>query len=106
MGDEVTGVVESFNSEHGAKVWTHVDGAWGGASIFSKRTGEKYMTGAERADSFSISFHKMLGAPQQSNCFMTKHPGLLMETNSLNAAYLFQPDKEYGELDYGDKTFQ
>ena len=28
--------------------------------------------------------------------------GLLLNANGANAAYLFQPDKEYRELDYGE----
>jgi len=98
---------DSYNEEEGHPgVWMHVDGAWGGASIFSQRQRATFMLGAEQADSFCTNPHKLLGAPQQCCCFMTRHPNLIMDANSASAAYLFQPDKENGELDYGDKTIQ
>jgi|MDSY01.1.fsa_nt_gb glutamate decarboxylase len=118
---EVRKVVDEFNAEAEAeqaaggftpgvdddgRVWMHVDGAWGGGAIFSERERSKCMKGLEGTDSFCTNPHKMMGSTLQCCCFMTRHPDLLMAANSANAAYLFQPDKENTELDYGDKTIQ
>ena len=81
----------------------HVDGAWGGSAILSKVQRPR-VAGAERADSFSWNPHKMMGATLQCCAFITRHVGLLLNANGANAAYLFQPDKEYRELDYGNNT--
>ena len=108
--EKVRKVVDDFNNNNDNdktnNVWMHVDGAWGGGAIFSERERSKAMAGAELADSFCTNPHKLLGAPQQCCCFMTRHRNLIMEANSASAAYLFQPDKENGDLDYGDKTIQ
>lgn len=44
-----------------AGVWLHVDGAYGGALLFSRHRG--LLRGIELADSFSIDFHKLLWQP-------------------------------------------
>jgi len=103
---KVRKVVDEFSAGAQGSVWMHVDGAWGGAALFSRRERAKCMEGAELADSFCTNPHKLLGAPQQCCCFLTRHPRLLLASNSASAAYLFQPDKEHGDLDYGDKTIQ
>lgn len=83
----------------------HVDGAWGGATLFSP-THRVKLDGIELADSFSWSAHKMMGATLQCAVFATRHKQALRAANATNAAYLFQPDKLFVELDVGDKTVQ
>jgi hypothetical protein len=114
-------------------VWLHIDGAWGGAAVFNQHQRSTLMGGAEQADSFCWNPHKAMGAPLQCAQFISRHPGLLQQTNGegivfacvcvgyaslflfififlspkgTNASYLFQPDKENTEMDTGDKTFQ
>ena len=49
----------------------------------------------------------MIGAPLQSNIFVTQKPGLLAQCNSASASYLFQQDKFYDvSYDTGDKSVQ
>jgi len=110
-GTTVTGAFDPFNAiadicaEHGA--YMHVDGAWGAAALLSSVPSVRgLMAGAERADSLTWNAHKLMGAPLQCSAFLTAHPGSLQESNSTKAAYLFQPDKLYGEYDLGDKTIQ
>ena len=60
----------------------------------------------ERADSCATNPHKLHGAPLQASLFLTTHKGALERANAANAAYLFQPDKNFRELDLGDLTIQ
>jgi glutamate/tyrosine decarboxylase-like PLP-dependent enzyme len=56
------------------KIWIHVDGAWGGAAIFSKRPEiHNLVRGVDQVDSFTFNPHKMLGASQQTTAFVTRH---------------------------------
>jgi len=89
-------------------IWLHCDAAWGGSFIFSDKLREKWLGGIERCDSIAWNAHKMLGAPLQCSIFITKQQETLAQCNSLNAAYLFQPDKFY-PVEYdgnGDKSKQ
>jgi len=87
-------------------MWLHVDAAWGGGALVSKRY-RGLMDGIERADSVTWNPHKLLTAPQQCSTFLVKHEGILTEAHSTNAAYLFQKDKFYDtSYDTGDKHIQ
>ena len=61
-----------------------------------------------RADSVSWNPHKSLGVPLQCSAFLTRHEGLLKESNSAHASYLFQQDKMNYDVSYdsGDKSIQ
>jgi len=62
------------NTESGHKIWVHVDGAWGGSAIFSQRKDLcDALKGVKQADSFTFNPHKLLGAPQQTTAFVTRH---------------------------------
>ena len=97
--------VHSVCEKHG--LWMHVDAAWGGGAMFSaqKKT-QALCEGVYLADSLTYNPHKMMGAPLQCSTFVTRHLGALEAANAANAAYLFQPDKNFTELDTGDKTIQ
>ena len=87
-------------------IWVHVDGAWGGSVIFSCRPVLlNLVAGVQRADSFTFNPHKMLGAPNQTTAFITRHRGLLRASNSTGAKYLFDPRKNGAEYDLGDSTY-
>ena len=65
------------------------------------------MKGSDQVDSIAWNPHKMVGAPLQTSAFIVKHRGLLHQTNSANATYLFQQDKFYDvSYDTGDKSMQ
>lgn len=88
------------------KIWLHVDAAWGGGLIFSKKHCG-LLRGIERADSILFNPHKLLAVPQQCSLFLTKHDNILTKAHSKGATYLFQKDKFYSaELDPGDKYLQ
>jgi glutamate/tyrosine decarboxylase-like PLP-dependent enzyme len=99
---EIMDVIDSFSNHN---IWTHIDGAWGGGAMLSKKHGH-LMNGAERSDSFSWNPHKMLGIPLQCSVFVTKHQGVLSQTVGTKAEYLFQPDKNNAGADLGDRTLQ
>jgi len=103
---ELFDVVDSIEKKNPKlKIWTHIDGAWGGGAMLSKKHGH-LMNGAERSDSFSWNPHKMLGIPLQCSAFVTKHKGVLSKANGAKAEYLFQPDKNNAGADLGDRTIQ
>jgi len=87
-------------------VWLHVDACWGGSAILSKKL-RHLMKGSEKVDSIAWNPHKMVGAPLQTSPFIVRHKGMLHQTNSANATYLFQQDKFYDvSFDTGDKSVQ
>ncbi|XP_029442995.1 glutamate decarboxylase 1-like [Rhinatrema bivittatum] len=87
-------------------LWMHVDAAWGGGLLMSKKHAFK-LNGIERANSVTWNPHKMMGVPLQCSVILIREKGLLHACNHLNAGYLFQPDKQYNiAYDTGDKTIQ
>jgi len=66
------------------------------------------MKGIELADSITWNPHKLMGIPQQCSAMIlhSRHSGLLKAAHSSGATYLFQTDKENGDLDSGDTTIQ
>lgn len=90
-------------SEHGA--WMHVDGCYGASALFSPDHRHR-LSGVERADSMVWNLHKMMGATQQCTALLVREPERLAACFSSGADYLFQPDKQFGEWDLGDRTFQ
>lgn len=88
------------------RIWIHVDGAWGGSAIFSSRKDiQSLMKGLEHVDSFTFNPHKLIGAPQQTTAFVTRHEGILKNANSNGAKYLFDPRKHGAEYDLGDISY-
>lgn len=88
------------------QLWLHVDAAWGGGLLMSRRHRVK-MQGIERAWSVTWNPHKMMGVPLQCSAILVKKRGLLQECNQLCAEYLFQTDKNYDlSYDTGDKSIQ
>lgn len=87
------------------RVWLHVDGCLGGSLLHSP-TARAELAGIDRADSFAVNAHKMMGVTLQCSAILTRHKGIMRETFSTKAAYLFNDDKEYdGDYDVGDGLF-
>ena len=78
-------ICEKFN------IWLHVDGAYCGSVIFSKKY-KHLVTGLRQADSFSFNAHKMLGTPLTCSIIVTQHKKHLNDSFSNDAAYLYQTD--------------
>uniref|UniRef100_A0A8C9S2E4 Glutamate decarboxylase 2 n=1 Tax=Scleropages formosus TaxID=113540 RepID=A0A8C9S2E4_SCLFO len=90
--------------KHG--VWMHVDGAWGGSLLMSRKHRWK-LNGVERANSMTWNPHKMMSVPLQCSALLVREEGLMQKCNQMQASYLFQEDKQYDvSYDTGDKAIQ
>ncbi len=79
--------VADFAERH--QLWFHVDGAHGGAVIFS----DKYrhlLKGIERSDSLILDFHKMMLVPPLSTAIIYNAGNRKVNEFSPKAAYLWQ----------------
>jgi L-2,4-diaminobutyrate decarboxylase len=63
--EEISGVAREFGA------WLHVDGAYGGALLFST-THRTKLAGIEEADSISIDFHKLFWQPIPCSVFLVR----------------------------------
>uniref|UniRef100_A0AAQ4PKH9 Glutamate decarboxylase 1a n=1 Tax=Gasterosteus aculeatus aculeatus TaxID=481459 RepID=A0AAQ4PKH9_GASAC len=98
--NEIADICEKYN------LWLHVDGAWGGGLLMSRKHRHK-LNGVERANSVTWNPHKMMGVPLQCSAILVREKGILAGCNSMCAGYLFQPDKQYDvNYDTGDKAIQ
>nr|XP_034177857.1 cysteine sulfinic acid decarboxylase-like [Osmia lignaria]XP_034177858.1 cysteine sulfinic acid decarboxylase-like [Osmia lignaria] len=97
---EIADICQEFD------MWLHVDAAWGGGLIFSRKH-SVLLRGIQRADSISFNPHKLLAIPQQCSVLLTRHENIFKEAHAKQAPYLFQKDKFYStDLDVGDKYLQ
>lgn len=110
-GTTVIGAFDSLNeiadicAEY--KLWMHVDAAWGGGALLSRKH-KHLLQGIERSDSVTWNPHKLMSVPFQCSTLLVKEHGLLQECNKTGAKYLFQKDKKLYDVswDTGDKTIQ
>uniref|UniRef100_A0A667YP57 Glutamate decarboxylase 2 n=1 Tax=Myripristis murdjan TaxID=586833 RepID=A0A667YP57_9TELE len=87
-------------------IWMHVDGAWGGSLLMSRRHRWK-LDGVDRANSVTWNPHKMMSVPLQCSALLVREEGLMQNCNQMHACYLFQQDKHYDlSYDTGDKALQ
>ncbi|KAI5643720.1 pyridoxal-dependent decarboxylase conserved domain-containing protein [Phthorimaea operculella] len=88
-------------------MWMHVDAAWGGGLLFSKKYRHPRLSGVERADSVTWNPHKLMGTLLQCSTVHFKYEGILLNCNAMSAEYLFMTDKIYDpKYDTGDKVIQ
>ncbi|MEL6389066.1 MAG: aminotransferase class V-fold PLP-dependent enzyme [Bacteroidota bacterium] len=85
------------------EVWFHIDGAYGGAVMFSDQY-RYLLKGMERSDSFSVNAHKMMGVPITCSFILTKHRQALYDSFSYDASYLYQTDQD--EINPGKISLQ
>ncbi|KAL0809488.1 hypothetical protein ABMA28_011035 [Loxostege sticticalis] len=79
-------------------MWMHVDAAWGGGLLFSKKYRHPRLTGIESTyhNRYDIMFMKFKSSQ-----------GILLSCNAMSAEYLFMTDKIYDpRYDTGDKVIQ
>ena len=83
--------------------WLHVDGAYCGGVIFSRKH-RHLVRGAQEADSFSFNAHKMLGTPLVCSVLVVKDQTNLRTTFDNEADYLYQTAGD--EYNLGKTSFQ
>ena len=71
------------------QLWLHVDGALGGAAMFSEQY-KHLLAGIEKSDSFAFNAHKMLGVPLSSSMIFARDKKHLYQSFSNDADYLYQ----------------
>ena len=75
----------TYAREH--DLWFHVDGAYGGAAIFSPSEREKF-SGLRHADSFIVDPHKWLFAPLDCCALLYRDPTTARQVLAQQAGYL------------------
>lgn len=86
-------------------LWFHVDGAHGGAAIFSKKY-QHYLKGIELADSVVIDGHKMLMTPSILTFLLYKDKKHANSTFTQKAQYLLDSTEEEKWYDIALKSFE
>ncbi|RBP29008.1 glutamate/tyrosine decarboxylase-like PLP-dependent enzyme [Oceanihabitans sediminis] len=87
------------------KLWFHIDGAYGGAAILSKK-GSKLLKGIEKADSLTIDPHKWLYQPYEMGCLLVRNHKWLSETFSEKPEYLRDIEGNTSEINFYDHGIQ
>lgn len=94
---EAKAVASEFN------LWLHVDGAYGGSVLLSKKY-RHLIEGVENVDSFSLNAHKTLGTPLGCSLIVVKDKKHLHGSFSNDASYLYQTDHD--EFNPGKMSMQ
>jgi L-2,4-diaminobutyrate decarboxylase len=95
--------IADFCEKH--KIWFHVDGAHGGAVIFSN-TYKHLVKGLARADSMIIDFHKMLLIPALATGLVFKRGEDAFKTFQQKAQYLWANQESLDWFNSGKRTFE
>ena len=97
--DDLVGVGEVAR-KHG--LWFHVDAAYGGAALLSRRISARF-AGIDRVDSMIVDPHKWLFAPLDCAILLYREPRLAKGVHTQNASYLDSihvDDSEWNPTDY------
>ena len=84
-------------------IWLHIDGAFAGTVIFSKKY-KHLVEGIQYSDSFCFNAHKTLGTPLSTSILLTKDEQDLYSSFSNKAEYLYQTDND--DYNLGQTSFE
>lgn len=85
------------------KIWHHVDAAWGGLVLWSKKRQELFK-GIEDVDSITLDFHKLMASTLTKGIFLTAHADVLRGANSGGGSKYIFHDSE--AIDMGVYSLQ
>ncbi|CAM1343627.1 pyridoxal phosphate-dependent decarboxylase family protein [Tenacibaculum amylolyticum] len=97
--NEIADICEKEN------IWMHVDGAYGGGAILSKK-GKRMLTGIERADSLTVDPHKWFFQPYEIGGLLVKDASWLSSTFSEKPEYLRDVEGNESEINFYDYGIQ
>ena len=95
--NEISKICKKFN------LWLHLDGAFGGSIIFSKKY-KHLVNGIQHSDSFCFNPHKTLGTPLSTSVFIVKNKQDLYNSFNQKAGYLYQT--EDNDYNLGQMSFE
>ncbi|CAM4322617.1 aminotransferase class I/II-fold pyridoxal phosphate-dependent enzyme [Zobellia roscoffensis] len=108
-GSTATGSYDNLNAlaefSKAHNLWLHVDGAHGGAVVFSKKY-KSLTRGMEKADSVVIDFHKMLMTPVLSTALLFKEGNKVYRTFAQRAQYLWDSPETEEWYNSAKRTFE
>ncbi len=97
------GAVADFCQKH--NIWLHVDGAHGGAVVFSDKY-KHLIDGIDRADSVIIDLHKMMMMPALATAVIFRNGNDGYQTFHQKAQYLWDNPESYDWFNSGKRTFE
>jgi glutamate/tyrosine decarboxylase-like PLP-dependent enzyme len=100
--DDLDSIADICEKEN---LWMHVDGAYGGAAILSKK-GARVLRGIERADSLTVDPHKWFYQPYEIGCLLVKDSSWLSNTFSEKPEYLRDIEGNESEINFYDYGIQ
>ncbi len=93
----------AFSKKH--DLWFHVDGAHGGAVIFSERY-RHLVAGIEQADTVVLDYHKMLMTPALNTALIFREGHRSYDTFQQRAQYLWEAQQSPEWYHSGKRTFE
>jgi aromatic-L-amino-acid decarboxylase len=102
-GSTNTGAVDDLAAladlAESARLWFHVDAAYGGFFLLTER-GREELRGIERADSVTLDPHKGLFLPLGNGSLVVREQSALKKAHSVGAAYLPDMQEEPDLVDF------
>lgn len=86
-------------------LWFHVDAAYGGAVILSKK-GIQYLKGIQKADSITVDPHKWFFQPYEMGCLLVRNHKWLSITFTEKPEYLRDIEGNTSEINFYDHGVQ